>query len=79
MSEPTTPETNKWGDTEPEVIELKNVRESLSAEEWRDARIYRHFDEYKLDYTLIATKASSGELHYYVPHTGQFEPLNVTG
>ena len=73
------PEDNKWGDSEPEVIELKKVRESLAAEEWRDARIYRHIDEYKLDYTLIATKISSGDLHYYVPHTGQFEPLNVKG
>ena len=76
------PEDNKWGDSEPEVVELKKVRESLAAEEWRDARIYRHIDEYKLDYTLIATKISSGELHYlhyYVPHTGVFEPLNVKG
>ena len=73
------PETNKWGDTEPEVIELKKIRESLASEEWRDARIYRHIDEYKIDYTLIATKISSGMLHYYVPHTATFEPLNVKG
>ncbi|MDE0823542.1 MAG: hypothetical protein OSB07_06175 [Dehalococcoidia bacterium] len=73
------PEEKDWGSTEPEVIELKKVRASLATEEWRDARIYRHIDEYKLDYTLIATKISSGELHYYVPHTGAFEPLNVRG
>lgn len=73
------PEAKDWGDSEPEVIELKKVRESLASDEWRDARIYRHIDEYKLDYTLIATKISSGDLHYYVPHTGQFEPLNVQG
>jgi hypothetical protein len=73
------PKTDKWGDTEPEVIELKKIRESLASEEWRDARIYRHIDEYKMDYTLIATKISSGMLHYYVPHTETFEPLNVKG
>ena len=59
------------------VEELKRVRESLSSEEWRDARIYRHVDEYKLDFTLIATKVSSGQRHYYVPDTGVFEPLNL--
>ena len=66
-------------DMEPAIQELKDVREALSPDEWRDARIYRHIDEYKLDYTLIATKVSSGQLHYYVPDTGVFEPLNVMG
>ena len=62
------------------IIEgLKKVRESLAPEEWRDARIYRHIDEYKLDFTLIATKVDCGKLHYYVPDTGVFEPLNLTG
>ena len=61
------------------VKELQKVRASLNLEEWRDARIYRHIDEYKLDYTLIATKISSGQLHYYVPDTGVFEPLNLHG
>ncbi len=59
------------------IEQLKKVRESLSQEEWRDARIYRHIDEYKLDFTLIATKVSSGQVHYYVPDTGVFEPLNL--
>ena len=79
MPNPNIPKDNKWGDSEPEVIELKKVRETLAVDEWRDARIYRHIDEYKIDYTLIATKVSTGELHYYVPHTGVFEPLNVKG
>ena len=61
------------------IEELQKVRASLPPEEWRDARIYRHIDEYKLDYTLIATKISSGQLHYYVPDTGVFEPLNLNG
>ena len=61
------------------VEELRKVRESLPPEEWRDARIYRHIDEYKMDYTLIATKISSGQVHYYVPDTGVFEPLNLSG
>ena len=61
------------------VKELQKVRAALNLEEWRDARIYRHIDEYKLDYTLIATKISSGQLHYYVPDTGVFEPLNLKG
>ena len=61
------------------IKELQKVRASLNLEEWRDARIYRHIDEYKLDYTLIATKISSGQLHYYVPDTGVFEPLNLNG
>lgn len=61
------------------IEELKRVRESLAPEEWRDARIYRHVDEYKLDYTLVATKVSSGQIHYYVPDTGVFEPLNLSG
>ena len=61
------------------VKELQKVRSSLALDEWRDARIYRHIDEYKLDYTLIATKISSGQIHYYVPDTGIFEPLNVNG
>ena len=64
---------------EPEIERLQQVRETLSPEEWRDARIYRHIDEYKLDYTLIATKVSSGQIHYYVPDTGVFEPLNLSG
>jgi hypothetical protein len=64
---------------EPEIERLQQVRETLSPEEWRDARIYRHIDEYKLDYTLIATKVSSGQIHYYVPDTATFEPLNVSG
>ena len=68
-----------WGETEPEVIELKKVRASLAEDEWRDARIYRHYDEYKVDYTLIATKVDSGQVHYYVPDTGVFEPLNLSG
>ena len=75
MPNPNIPKDNKWGDSEPEVIELKRVRESLAVDEWRDARIYRHIDEYKLDYTLIATKVSTGELHYYVPHSGIFLSL----
>ena len=79
MPNPNIPKDNKWGDSEPEVIELKKVRETLAVDEWRDARIYRHIDEYKLDYTLIATNVSTGELHYYVPHAGVFEPLNVKG
>ena len=61
------------------VKELQKVRSSLAPDEWRDAHIYRHIDEYKLDYTLIATKLSSGQIHYYVPDTGIFEPLNVNG
>ena len=61
------------------VKELQKVRSSLAPNEWRAARIYRHIDEYKLDYTLIATKISSGQIHYYVPDTGIFEPLNVNG
>ena len=61
------------------VKELQKVRASLNLEEWRDARIYRHIDEYKLDYTLIATKINSVQLHYYVPDTGVFEPLNLNG
>ena len=61
------------------VKELQKVRASLNLEEWRDARIYRHIDEYKLDYTLIATNINSGQLHYYVPDTGVFEPLNLNG
>ena len=64
---------------EPIVEELKKVRESLAPEEWRDVRIYRHIDEYKMDFTLIATKISSGQVHYYVPDTGVFEPLNLQG
>ena len=61
------------------IEQLKKVRESLTPGEWRDARIYRHIDEYKLDFTLIATKVDSGQVHYYVPDTGVFEPLNLTG
>ena len=61
------------------IEQLKGVRESLAPEEWRDARIYRHNDEYKLGFTLIATKVSSGQVHYYVPDTGVFEPLNLQG
>ena len=61
------------------VKELQKVRSSLSPDEWRDAGILRDIDEYKLDYTLIATKISSGQIHYYVPDTGIFEPLNVNG
>ena len=59
--------------------QLQLVRESLAPEEWRDARIYRHIDEYKLDYTLIATKVSSGQIHFYDPDTGEFAPLNLSG
>ncbi len=61
------------------IKELQKVRESLPAGEWRDARIYRHIDEYKLDYTLVATKVSSGQIHYYDPDTGAFAPLNLSG
>ena len=64
---------------EPIQDQLKRIRESLAPEEWRDARIYRHIDEYKLDYTLIATKVSSGQIHYYDPDSGTFEPLNLSG
>ncbi len=59
--------------------QLMLVRDYLAPEEWRDARIYRHIDEYKLDYTLIATKVSSGQIHFYDPDTGSFEPLNLSG
>ena len=58
---------------------LMLVRDSLEPEEWRDARIYRHIDEYKLDYTLIATKISSGQIHFYDLDSGAFEPLNLSG
>ena len=61
------------------VEALQKVRSSLAPADWRDARSYRHIDEYKLDFTLIATKISSGKIHYYVPDTGIFEPLNVNG
>ena len=61
------------------IKKLQKVRESLESEEWRDAKIYRHNDEYKLDYTLIATKVSSGQVHYYDPDTGAFAPLNLSG
>ena len=56
---------------------LKKVRESLAPDEWRDARIYRVNDEYKLDFTLLATKVSSGQIHYYVRDTGVFKPLKL--
>lgn len=58
---------------------LKQIRESLAPEEWRDARIYRHIDEYKLDYTLVATKVSSGQIHYFDTDSGDFTPLNLSG
>ncbi|MEE8465984.1 MAG: hypothetical protein V3S68_05850 [Dehalococcoidia bacterium] len=61
------------------IKQLQQVRESLAPEEWRDARIYRHIDEYKLDYTLVATKISSGQIHFYEPDTGDFTPLNLSG
>ena len=61
------------------IKKLQKVRESLESEEWRDAKIYRHNDEYKLDYTLIATKVSSGQVHYYDPDTGAFAPLDLSG
>ena len=61
------------------IKRLQLVRESLALEEWRDARIYRHIDEYKLDYTLIATKISSGQIHFYDLDSGAFEPLNLSG
>ncbi len=64
---------------EPVMEELMQVRESLATEEWRDARIYRHNDEYKLTYTLIATKVSSGQIHFYDPDTGVLQPLNLSG
>ena len=73
------PETNDQPEMEPAIQELKDVRATLSSDEWRDARIYRHIDEYKLDYTLIATKISSGQVHYHVPDTGVFEPLKIQG
>ena len=57
--------------------QLRRIRESLAPEEWRDARIYRHNDEYKLDYTLVATKVSSGQIHYYDLDSGAFQPLNL--
>jgi hypothetical protein len=69
----------KHYDSEAIVEELQKVRASLAPEEWKDARIFRHVDEYKLDYTLIATKISSGQLHYYIPDTGAFKPLNLNG
>ena len=59
------------------IKELQKVQESLVPEEWRDARIYRHNDEYKLDYTLVATKVSSGQVHYYDLDSGAFQPLNL--
>ena len=59
------------------IKELQKVRESLAPEEWRDARIYRHNDEYKLDYTLVATEVSSGQVHYYDLDSGAFQPLNL--
>ena len=61
------------------IKQLQQVRDSLTAEEWRDARIYRHNDEYKITFTLIATKISSGQIHYYDPDTGAFAPLNLSG
>lgn len=57
--------------------QLEQVRETLSPEEWRDVRIYRHIDESRLTYTLIATKVSSGQIHFYEPDTGDFTPLNL--
>tara|TARA_B100001123_G_C15233217_1_gene996030 strand:- start:139 stop:315 length:177 start_codon:yes stop_codon:yes gene_type:complete len=58
---------------------LVKIRETLSAEEWRDARIYRHIDEYKLDFTLVATKISSGQVHFYDLDRSEFVPLNLNG
>ncbi len=64
---------------EPVVEQLQQVRESLAKEEWREARIYRHNDEYQVTYTLIATKISSGQVHFYDPDSGGFTPLNLSG
>ena len=64
---------------EPGQQRLMKIRETLSAEEWRDARIYRHIDEYKLDFTLVATKISSGQVHFYDLDRGEFVPLNLNG
>ncbi len=61
------------------IKQLQQVRDTLLPEEWRDARIYRHNDEYRLTYTLIATKISSGQIHFYDPDTGVFQPLNLSG
>ncbi|MDA0264628.1 MAG: hypothetical protein O3A93_10830 [Chloroflexi bacterium] len=64
---------------EPVQDQLKRIRETLLPEEWRDARIYRHNDEYKMDYTLVATKVSSGQVHFYDLDAGIFQPLNLSG
>ena len=64
---------------EPVVEQLQQVRESLAKEEWRDARIYRHNDEYQITYTLIAARISSGQVHYYDLDSGDFTPLNLSG
>ncbi|MDA1127737.1 MAG: hypothetical protein O2913_03430 [Chloroflexi bacterium] len=61
------------------VKQLQQIMKSLAPEEWRDARIYRFNDEYKMDYTLLATKVSSGQMHFYDLETGDFTPLNLSG
>ena len=58
---------------------LKRIRRSLAPEEWRDSRIFVHNDVEFEHFTLVATKVSSGEVHYYNPDTEEFMPLNLSG
>ena len=59
--------------------QLKRIKDSLSPDEWRDARIYRHNDVEFEHITLIATQVSSNQIYYYDPDSGEFKPLNVSG
>ena len=57
---------------------LTRIKETLAPEEWRAARIYRHNDVEFEHFTLVATKVSSGQIHYYDPDAAEFKPLNLS-
>ncbi len=56
---------------------LERIMETLSDAEWSNARIIDSQEEYRILYTLIATKLSDGRIYYYEPDDEKFIMLNL--
>ena len=62
---------------EPAKRRLERIMESLSASEWRDAKILDHHEESRILYTLLVTSVADGKLYYYEEQDDKFRKLNL--
>ena len=65
---------------DPTKEQLQEILESLPPGKWENPHIFSYDEESRDVLTRTgATKPGTGEMYYYEPDTGDFEPLRLPG